>query len=208
MNVITEVELKEILNCVRLLTRLLPYVYEEPKSNIHSFLWDIQQEDDGPWGERLAITVAKLLFMDGLCVSTDVTEGELIQLLVWSPGIGVTFAPDSPTSIINNRVEILRLMLTLLSEPMYDAPKAAASHCSRFSQVLVEKLDKKLFMTLLCSLLNTFAQYDPIGWGLIPYNHVRWVSSSCWLDNLFRFHGTFMCIVPSDLSCFVGCIHV
>lgn len=54
---------------------------------------------------------------------------------------------------------------------MYAAP-GATHYRNAWAIELTARLEKKAFLGILCSLLNTVSEYDPIGWAALPYNHL------------------------------------
>lgn len=73
-------------------------------------------------------------------------------------GVGSTFTPSSTSReqsyIDNNRVEVLRLILVLLSKQIYHSPASILATPTRYAQYLVQKVPRKLVLTILCSLIN------------------------------------------------------
>jgi len=73
-------------------------------------------------------------------------------------GVGSTFTPAATSReqsyIDNNRVEVLRLILVLLSKQIYQSPTSVLSSHTRYTQYFVQKVSRKLVLTTLCSLLN------------------------------------------------------
>ncbi len=47
---------------------------------------------------------------------------------------------------------------------------------NKWIKYLVLKIERKVVLALLCSLLNTAVKYNPTGWG-VPYNHVVFADS-------------------------------
>lgn len=96
-------------------------------------------------------TVLDSLFIAGFTIPANAT-GSKTQLSIWEAGIGQTAAVASATKVqLNARAEMLRLLLSMLSAPVY-APNLATNH---FHDRLTKISNRKLALTLLCSLLNT-----------------------------------------------------
>jgi hypothetical protein len=70
----------------------------------------------------------------------------------------------------SNKIETLRLLLSMISSPIYSPGDQLLRRPSPFTSYLVSSADKKLVLSLLCSLLNTAMKYNPAGWQL-PYEH-------------------------------------
>jgi High-temperature-induced dauer-formation protein len=73
-------------------------------------------------------------------------------------GVGSTFTPVTASReqayIDNNRIEVLRLILVLLSKQIYQSPSSILATPTRYTQYFVQKVSRKLVLTTLCSLLN------------------------------------------------------
>ncbi|KAJ8283164.1 hypothetical protein COCON_G00020140 [Conger conger] len=131
------------LSCSRLLTRVLPYIFEDP--DWRGFFWATvpgagragadggDDEDDGarPLAEFLLLAIADLLFCPDFTVQNHRRGGpdsaEDIQSVdscehIWEAGVG--FAQPPPLNYTHdlNRVELLKLLLTCFSEAMYLPP--------------------------------------------------------------------------------------
>jgi hypothetical protein len=141
---LTQKDQLEALNCVRLLTRILPYIFEEPEWR--GFFWsstpikvqtsffsDAAKNDpvSTPLAVTLLNTLSDLLFMPDFtansCKKSQVEKMEDIRTLdsceyIWEAGVG--FAHHSPHSaqFDYNRAEIVKLLLTTFSETMYIPP--------------------------------------------------------------------------------------
>uniref|UniRef100_A0A8C2F0I5 HID1 domain containing a n=1 Tax=Cyprinus carpio TaxID=7962 RepID=A0A8C2F0I5_CYPCA len=134
----TEKEKQIVLNCTRMLSRILPYIFED--QDWRGFFWSTVpgagragDEDEGarPLAESLLLAVADLLFCPDFTVQSH-KKGrpdsvEDMQSLdsceyIWEAGVG--FAQSPPLNYIHdiNRTELLRLLLTCFSEAMYLPP--------------------------------------------------------------------------------------
>uniref|UniRef100_A0A8C9UZK4 HID1 domain containing n=1 Tax=Scleropages formosus TaxID=113540 RepID=A0A8C9UZK4_SCLFO len=176
-----------VLNCTRLLTRILPYIFEDP--DWRGFFWSTvpgagrvdEGDDDGarPLAESLLLAVADLLFCPDFTVqshkkgSPDTAED--IQSIdsceyIWEAGVG--FAQSPPLNYIHdlNRTELLKLLLTCFSEAMY-LPPASDSNILNPWVTFFCSTENRHALPLFTSLLNVVCAYDPVGYG-IPYNHL------------------------------------
>jgi hypothetical protein len=84
--------------------------------------------------------------------------------------------PSSP-SIDANKAEVLRLLLVLLSRPIYTAPSSLLSTPSFYSLQFVQKTPRRHILTILCSLINTAYRRDTRSSLLVmkdklPYHHL------------------------------------
>ncbi len=154
---ITQKEQLEVLNCVRLLTRLIPYIFEDPEWR--GFFWSTtpvnnkksteytdnqpststkakqEQEQQASLAQILLNTLTDLLFMPDFtansCRKGPVEKPEDIHSLdsceyIWEAGVGFAQHPPQSPTFDYNRVEIIKLLLTMFSEEMY---MTATSKC-------------------------------------------------------------------------------
>ncbi|XP_016118122.1 protein HID1-like [Sinocyclocheilus grahami] len=146
---VCERERQAVLSCVRLLTRILPYIFEDP--DWRGFFWStvpkVGKSLDGPSGIQ----------------SIDSCE------FIWEAGVGFAQTPPLNHTHDFNRTELLKLLLTCFSEEMYQSPSDTHTlnpwvsfFCSR---------ENRHALPLFTSLLNVVCAYDPVGYG-IPYNHL------------------------------------
>ena len=156
-------DVKECLNCVRLLTRIFPFVFEYPE--FEKFLWI---EDN--LALKVVTITSSLLFYRGLTIPTN-PQSPNIRFVIWSKGIGATTAPPSSRDEIYNRIDVMRLLVVLLSKTMYTANNTPESRENPWTLAFTSQLDKKSVLGMLCSFINTISEYDPIGWATLPYNH-------------------------------------
>ncbi|KAK9462212.1 high-temperature-induced dauer-formation protein-domain-containing protein [Lipomyces oligophaga] len=187
---------KEALNCMRILTRVLPFLFEkrELESWQNDLFWGLGQTldhsdndivhnspeqdagsnlefDDRPLGAALLDTLVDFLFLPGFAIPVSASQSSMpLTYTIWETGIG----NDTPTGTTNqmesNKVETLRTLLAITSEAMYLSPGILSVHGVKFTSYLVCRPDKRIVLSVLCSLLNTAMKYNP-GWR-VPYNHV------------------------------------
>lgn len=200
---------RDALNCIRVLTRLLPFVYEaeELEEWEEKFFWgkrrkktrqaqlasqvlfdesrgDQEQpqdtgrreddyEDAKPLGEELIDTVLDLLFYAGFTIPYLPNTKSKVTYSIWQSGIGCHTAMGTNKELESNRTEILRLLLTLVGKSMYTPLSLLPVQGVKSLTYLATCPDKKLVLSLLCSLLNTTLKYNPTPWR-VPYDHVVW----------------------------------
>uniref|UniRef100_A0A8C5H0Y4 Protein HID1-like n=1 Tax=Gouania willdenowi TaxID=441366 RepID=A0A8C5H0Y4_GOUWI len=172
----SEKEKQIILNCTRILTRILPYIFED--QDWRGFFWSTVpglDDDDGarPLAESLLLAVADLLFCPDFTVHSH--KRESMQSLdsceyIWESGVG--FAQSPPLNYIHdlNRTELLRLLLTCFSEAMYLPPSSDCTVLNPWVTFFCST-ENRHALPLFTSLLNVVCAYDPVGYG-IPYNHL------------------------------------
>uniref|UniRef100_A0A8C5R6V8 HID1 domain containing n=1 Tax=Leptobrachium leishanense TaxID=445787 RepID=A0A8C5R6V8_9ANUR len=186
----SETEKQIILNCARLLTRVLPYIFEDP--DWRGFFWssvpgagrsqDEDDEDDGsrPLAESLLLAIANLLFCPDFTVQSHRRSGldatEDIHTLdsceyIWEAGVGFAHSPTPNHTHDLNRTELLKLLLTCFSEAMYLPPSTENNSAANPWVQFFCSPENRHALPLFTSLLNIVCAYDPIGYG-IPYNHL------------------------------------
>ncbi|KAG5832677.1 hypothetical protein ANANG_G00293680 [Anguilla anguilla] len=185
-----EQEKQIALNCARLLTRILPYIFEDP--DWRGFFWSTvpgagqagmdEGEDDTarPLAESLLLAIADLLFCPDFTVHSYRKGGpdtaEDIHSIdsceyIWEAGVG--FAQSPPLNYIHdlNRTELLKLLLTCFSEAMYLPPSSSEDSIVNPWVTFFCSTENRHTLPLFTSLLNVVCAYDPVGYG-IPYNHL------------------------------------
>ncbi|XP_060946325.1 protein HID1 isoform X2 [Limanda limanda] len=186
----SEREKQVILNCTRILTRILPYIFED--QDWRGFFWstvpgagragtDELDDDDGarPLAESLLLAIADLLFCPDFTVHSHrrgpVSTRKSMQSIdsceyIWEAGVG--FAQSPPLNYIHdlNRTELLRLLLTCFSEAMY-LPLSSDNSVLNPWVTFFCSTENRHALPLFTSLLNVVCAYDPVGYG-IPYNHL------------------------------------
>ncbi|KAJ8377676.1 hypothetical protein AAFF_G00255210 [Aldrovandia affinis] len=185
---VSEQQKQVALSCSRLLTRILPYVYEDP--DWRGFFWSTvpgagragadDGEGDGarPLAESLLLAVADLLFCPDFTVQSrrggpgaleDVRAIDSCEY-IWEAGVGFAQAP--PPNYIHdiNRMELLKLLLTCFSEAMYVSPSSDPRMPNPWVSFFCSAHNRHA-LPLFTSLLNVVCSYDPVGYG-IPYNHL------------------------------------
>ncbi|XP_077474154.1 protein HID1 isoform X2 [Stigmatopora argus] len=184
-----EREKQVVLNCTRILTRILPYIFED--QDWRGFFWSTVpgagragaedlDEDDGarPLAESLLLAIADLLFCPDFTVHTHRRGPDSVENMqsidsceyIWEAGVG--FAQSPPLNYIHdlNRAELLRLLLTCFSEVMY-LPASADERTLNPWVAFFCSAENRHALPLFTSLLNVVSAYDPVGYG-IPYNHL------------------------------------
>ncbi|KAK2833404.1 hypothetical protein Q5P01_017293 [Channa striata] len=173
----TEREKQVILNCTRILTRILPYIFED--QDWRGFFWstvpgagragtDELDDDDGarPLAESLLLAIADLLFCPDFTVHSHKKGPDSVENMqsidsceyIWEAGVG--FA----------QTELLRLLLTCFSEAMYLPPSSDNNVLNPWVTFFCST-ENRHALPLFTSLLNVVCAYDPVGYG-IPYNHL------------------------------------
>uniref|UniRef100_A0AAX7VR59 HID1 domain containing b n=1 Tax=Astatotilapia calliptera TaxID=8154 RepID=A0AAX7VR59_ASTCA len=184
----SEKERQTVLNCTRLLTRILPYIFED--ADWRGFFWstipgraghlDHDADDEGrPLAESLLLAIADLLFCPDFTIQShkknspdtadDIRAIDSCEY-IWEAGVGFAQAP--PLNYVHdlNRTELLKLLLTCFSEAMYLPPSAENKVLNPWISFFCSTANRHA-LPLFTSLLNVVCAYDPVGYG-IPYNHL------------------------------------
>ncbi|KAM8846007.1 protein HID1 isoform 1-T1 [Spinachia spinachia] len=185
----TEREKQVVLNCTCILSRILPYIFED--QDWRGFFWstvpgagragtDELDDDDGarPLAESLLLAIADLLFCPDFTVHSHRRGPDSVENMqsidsceyIWEAGVG--FAQSPPLNYIHdlNRIELLRLLLTCFSEAMY-LPSSTDNSVLNPWVTFFCSTENRHALPLFTSLLNVVSAYDPVGYG-IPYNHL------------------------------------
>ncbi|XP_064594547.1 protein HID1-like [Liolophura sinensis] len=179
-----------VLNCVRLLIRILPYIFEDP--DWRGFFWSTlpgQAEDmeneSAPLAQSLINAICDLLFCPEFTVSSNRKTGpdnpEDMQSIdsceyIWESGVGFAHSPAHNAYHDQNRTEILKLLITCFSETMYLPPVADAHTQPNPWIAFYSSTENRHALPLFTSLLNVVCAYDPVGYG-VPYNHLMFNDS-------------------------------
>ncbi|XP_065065613.1 protein HID1-like isoform X2 [Rhopilema esculentum] len=188
-----QTEHQAVLNCTRLLTRLLPYIFEDP--DWRGFFWstvprqdgdetrqDLDREVDGdtppPLAQSFINAIGDLLFCPDFTVyakrSGPETPEDLANIdscaFIWEAGVGFASSPPQIALHDVNRTELLKLLLTCFSEAMYLSPADAQVTPNKWLGYFTSS-ENRHALPLFTSLLNVVCSYDPVGYG-IPYNHL------------------------------------
>ncbi|VDM72686.1 unnamed protein product [Strongylus vulgaris] len=161
-----------VINCIRLLTRLIPYMFED--AEWRGYFWSSVPTGDGqtPMASVLLGILCDLLFCPGFTVYSKEKVDDLASLetceLIWEAGVGFANKPSSSAQYDQNRTEILKLLLTCFSEVIY----APITDESRLRWVAhFTSAENRHVLPLFTSLLNVVCAYNPVGMGL-PYNYL------------------------------------
>ncbi|CAD6567302.1 MAG: hypothetical protein TREMPRED_003499, partial [Tremellales sp. Tagirdzhanova-0007] len=132
--------------------------------------------------DRLFSCTIDLLFCAGFTVPASVpgqdgTE-EKINYVIWEKGVGSTVSVGSSTELDRNKTEHLNppgFLIILVSSTIYTPPNVLHSTTNPPLEHLTHSLERRLVLSLLCSLLNTSltpSKYAAGIGGQIPYTHL------------------------------------
>lgn len=179
--------INQLLNCCRVMTRIMPFIFESVECSTweETFFWTPRQieketktSDNKPEydilpcrGEVLLKMTIEALFLAGFTIPISLaTKESKVVYTIWENGVGSTIPISSYKDNESNRTEVLRLLTVLLSKSMYIPPSQLLSKEDLWLRYVAVKIERKVVLVMLCSLLNTICNYDPTGW--VPYNHV------------------------------------
>lgn len=175
------------LNCIRLITRILPYVFEDTEWS--DFFWNSLPADTAtgdsatPLAQSLLNAVCDLLFCPDFTVVAARRSGpdkvdELQHLdsceYIWEAGVGFATSPARNAFLEQRRTELLKLLLCCFSETMYRSPSRTEEPNKWIAYFT--SADNRHALPLFTSMLNTVCAYDPVGMG-VPYNHLLFADS-------------------------------
>lgn len=169
---------KELINSIRLLSKLMPYIYESPLcSGVEYELFGkdsydplgvlaLRNQDPSTtmihqfsFGKTFLVALTSLLFKDKF--TCDSRLGDLSKVILWEPGLLETYELIGVDYVhLSNRTEILRLLLILCSDSMYTSVPKVISSGSRFLSSLVHDLPRNYFISLVFSLFNFMCKHS------------------------------------------------
>lgn len=204
-------EQQTVVNCCRLLIRILPYIFEDPEWK--AFFWSSLpakgDEERVPLAHSLLNAICDLLFCPDFTVVTNKKYGpdqaEELQSIdsceyIWEAGVGFAQSQARHPALDSNRTELLKVLLTCFSETMYNPPTDLAVTPNRWIQYSTSS-ENRHALPLFTSLLNTVCAYDPVGFG-VPYNHLLFTDS---LEPLVDVALQILIVtLDHDISCGTG----
>lgn len=200
---------RHALNCIRILTRLMPFIYESEQLDAweNQFFWGARRrrarqayaappaevlfdettepdaavtEDEGeyedapPLMEELVDCLIDLLFYQGFTLppATNGNAGKSrVTYAIWQSGVGCNAPVGTTREGENNKIEILRLLLAITSKAMFMPASVLPIKGVKVLTYMATCPDKRVVLSMLCSLLNTTLKYNPASWR-VPYDHV------------------------------------
>uniref|UniRef100_G1P0D5 HID1 domain containing n=1 Tax=Myotis lucifugus TaxID=59463 RepID=G1P0D5_MYOLU len=183
----SEKEKQIVLNCSRLLTRVLPYIFEDP--DWRGFFWSTVPgagrgetgREPGPGQEPGPATLlqaslglrecgAGRVGLDSFSLGPSASPTCSLLDTVW-----YHMAQRSQYLTASPRTELLKLVQRCFSEAMYLPPAPDSGSTNPWVQFFCST-ENRHALPLFTSLLNTVCAYDPVGYG-IPYNHLLFSDS-------------------------------
>ena len=101
----------------------------------------------------------------------DINTPAFKSALMWAPGVGsVEKSVAYSTQYDGNRVDILRVLIAIFSDALYQSPSTYDCCASLWLEVATS-VDAPYADILFYSLINVVLGYDPMGWG-VPYGNL------------------------------------
>ncbi|EPB85631.1 hypothetical protein HMPREF1544_07625 [Mucor circinelloides 1006PhL] len=198
LNANTPIQTMQLLNCCRVLTRIIPFIFESPECAEweDKFFWTPRPLDKKailplpstasdqkqaapanhllpPRGEVLMNLTLQSLFLAGFTLPQAMGTAESrVNFVIWETGVGSSTPIGSSRDNDMNRTEVLRLLTVLLSKSMYRSPSHILVKKDRWLQYMVSRTERKVVLAFLCSMINTSCKFNPMGWTAVPYNHI------------------------------------
>ncbi|KAL0143234.1 high-temperature-induced dauer-formation protein-domain-containing protein [Mucor lusitanicus] len=202
LNANTSTQTIQLLNCCRVLTRIIPFIFESPECAEweDKFFWTPRPLDKNaimpspstsdqkqaapsaaastnhmlpPRGEVLMNLTLQSLFLAGFTLPQSMGTAESkVNYVIWETGVGSSTPIGSSRDNDMNRTEVLRLLTVLLSKSMYRSPSHILIKKDPWLQYMVSRTERKVVLAFLCSMINTSCKFNPMGWTAVPYNHI------------------------------------
>lgn len=166
-------DLAKLRGAIHVVNRVFPLLFEDKELFIRC-MWREQALFNSQVNAiALMEAVSLLLFKEGFTIQ-PLPDGVAHQQfgidenLVWKNGISVPVAANHHnTQFDKNRIDLLRLLVTVLSQPLYYAPDEYLLVLNPFSTYFSNKRARNC-KNLFVSLVNVIISYDVHGYGL-PY---------------------------------------
>lgn len=166
--------LVQLLVCVRILTKIMPWYLGDRSKKSTDVFWSrrgdhifgspLTEEDDlPPLGLLLTRCLVKLMFIEGFTISVRNSPGSLTHFL-WENGISTqdfSYHIQSPR-IDSNRLEILNLLLSICSSDLYqpnDFISERHQTINKFLFCLTTMTPEYDLICLVASLMNLICRY-------------------------------------------------
>jgi len=169
----SEEQIAKVKGAIHVLNRIFPLLFEEKELFIRC-MW----REQALFSSQInAITmmeaISLLLFKEGYTIM-PLPDGVSPQYygidsnLVWRNGISVPDAVNhNAQQYDKNRIDLLRLVITMLSQPLFYAPDEYLLVLNPFSTYFSNKRSKNC-KNLFVTLINVICSYDVSGYG-VPY---------------------------------------
>ena len=160
---------KLLCGAVNLISRVVPLIFEEKEFFMRS-MWHEQAFFNNQINSiKLMESISMLLFKPGFTIAPLEDDYEpsvsgIDDQLVWKSGISIMEARNHYHSQYDpNRISLIRLMIVLLSQPLFHAPDEYLVILNPFSTYLTNRRCKNV-KNLFVSLVNFVVSYDCAGY--------------------------------------------
>jgi hypothetical protein len=143
-------------------------------------------EEVKPLAEELIDTLIDMLFYADFTLPRSPTTKNKVSYAIWQSGVGCNTSVGTSKEFESNRIEILRLLLTMTGQSMYMSATLLPAKGVKAITYIVTCPEKQVVLSVLCSLLNTVCsetvdntdhlltflqtlKYNPASWR-VPYN--------------------------------------
>lgn len=140
---------RDALNCIRILTRVLPFIYEKDELEgwQDKFFWAARRrrraevlfdetntqdetvptspiaggefEAAPPLMEELIDTLIDLLFCSGFTLPLSISSKAKVTFAIWQSGVGCNTPVGTTKEFESNKIETLRLLLAITSKAVF-----------------------------------------------------------------------------------------
>lgn len=162
-------EYRVLQGSINLIARVVPLIFEDKEFFMRSMWHEQAFFSNQINATKLMESISLLLFMPGFTIKELDPEYPpsvtgIDEQLVWKSGVSIMEARNHyETQYDANRISLVRLIIALLSQPLFHAPDEYLVILNPFSTFLTNrrcKNAKNLFM----SLLNFVVSYDCAGY--------------------------------------------
>jgi len=170
---VNEEQIAQVRGAIHVLNRIFPLLLEEKELFIRC-MWREQALFSSQINAIMMMeSISLLLFKEGFTIQ-PLDAGVSPQYfgidenMVWRNGISVPAAVNHNSyQYDKNRIDLLRLIITILSQPLFYAPDEYLLVLNPFSTYFSNKRSKNC-KNLFVSLINVIISYDVSGYG-VPY---------------------------------------
>lgn len=168
-----EDQIARVKGAIHVLNRIFPLLFEDKELFIRC-MWREQALFSNQINAiDMMESISLLLFKEGFTI-LPMADGVspkyfgIDENLVWRNGISVPAAANhNALNFDKNRIDLLRLTITILSQPLFYSPDEYLLVLNPFNTYFSNKRSKNC-KNLFVSLINVIVSYDVSGYGL-PY---------------------------------------
>ena len=162
-------EYQVLQGAINLIARVVPLIFEDKEFFMRSMWHEQAFFNNQINATKLMESISLLLFMPGYTIKPldeDIPPSVtgIDEQLVWKSGVSIMDASNHyETQFDGNRIALVRLMIVLLSQPLFHAPDEYLVILNPFSTFLTNRRCKNV-KNLFMSLLNFVVSYDCAGY--------------------------------------------